>query len=245
MIYIWVRTAVDWSDEEAFWAQVPDRVRPRVELWNATFRMPFHVFRGRVEKIARLSLSRVENAVVAPWDEIPQGARVAPVDDDDWFAPDLDAALDREWGDALGVNWNPLWLGVPSDFSHWRYATRRALLPFTPAHWTCDTNNYAVVKNAGARAVCEHHFPATKWFEGPGRDRVKRISGRLSVNNRTLASQTSLRRARRLGEPTRARLIRRMWRYRLVYRTPWPPRPAWCRPYVALMASLMDELETR
>jgi hypothetical protein len=57
-------------------------------MWNQTFDLPYHVFRQRVRRIAELNLQRVENAVRARWDEIPDGALVAPVDDDDWFAPD-------------------------------------------------------------------------------------------------------------------------------------------------------------
>jgi hypothetical protein len=243
MIHIWIRTSIDWTDEEAFWAQVPDRFRPRAELWNATIDMPFHVFRHRVQKIAELNLSRVANAVVSGWDAIPDGARVVPVDDDDWFAPDLASALERQWGDASGVHWNPMWIGVPSDFPHWRNATRRRLLPFTRPHWTCDTNNYAVVKQDGARELCGHHFAATSWFDGPGRDSVRRIGGWLSVNNRTLGSQTSLRPTHRGRELTRERLLRRLARYRRLYRR--PRGPAWCHPYLAMMAALMDELRAR
>lgn len=239
-----MRKTVDWLDEDAFWRQVEPRFRPRAELWNEAISMPFHVFRHRVKEIAASNLSRVEGAPIAAWDEIPDGARVVSVDDDDWFAPNLAEVLEREWGDARGVHWNPLWIGVPSDLGHRIYATRRSLLPFTPPHWTCDTNNYGLVKGPESRPLAERHEVATDWFDGPGRSAVRRIPGRLSVNNRTLGSQTSLRPTARRGELTRARLLRRLARYKRLYRRRrWPPEPDWARPYMAMMADLMDELE--
>lgn len=246
MIYVWIRGTVDWSDEEAFWAQVPDRFRPRAELWNATFRMPFHVFRKRVREIAALNQSRVRDVIYAEWDQIPDGARVVPVDDDDWFSPALAETLESKWGTGLGVRWTPRWIGVPADLGHYVYLVRRGLLPFTRPHWTCETNNYAIVKTPDNREMFEHHLAASQWFDGPGRERVTMISDRLSVHNRNLGSQTSLRPTKRRGELTAARLRRRLGRHKLLYRRPrWQRTPQWARPYVAMMAELMDELEPR
>jgi hypothetical protein len=245
VIYIWVRRRVEWEDEDAFWAQVPERVKPRAELWNSTINMPFHVFRHRVREIAALNHSRIDKVTLAEWDEIPDGAKVVPVDDDDWFAPNLGEVLEREWRGERGIHWNPLWIGIPSDFGHWVYATRRALFPFSPPHWTCDTNNYGMVKGPGTKTLLEEHGLATDWFDGPGRDAVRRIHGRHSINNRTLGSQTSLRRTKRAGEIDRARLLRRLRRYRRLYRRPRWPAPAWAHPYLGMMAELMGEVEPR
>jgi hypothetical protein len=247
VIYVWVRASPDWEDEDEFWAQVPPRVRPRVELWNSTIGMPFHVFRHRVREIAALNQARVENVTYAEWDEIPDGARVVPVDDDDWFAPNLAEILEREWGPERGICWNPCWIGVPSDFGHWIHATRRSLLPFTPWLWTCDTNNYALVRGPGTKPLFAAHGIANEWAESPpGRNAVKRIGRRLSVNNRTLASQTSLRPTTRRGEIDRTRLLERLRAYKRLYRRRWwQSEPGWSRPYVAMMAELMDEVEPR
>ncbi len=79
MIYIWVRTSVDWDDEAAFLAQCPPYFRPQLELWNATFAMPFHVFRGRVRgDRARQPGGRRGRERAPAWDEIPDGASRAP-----------------------------------------------------------------------------------------------------------------------------------------------------------------------
>jgi hypothetical protein len=245
LIHVWVRKTVDWRDEDAFWAQVAPRFRPRVELWNEVLNIPFHEFRRRVKEVAAWNLAHVDGAVVSQWDEIPDGGRVLPVDDDDWFSPDLAQILERDWGDALGVHWNPFWLGVPSDPEHYIYATRRRLLPFTPPHWTCDTNNYGLVKAPEARQLAINHIDATDWFNGPGRAKVRKIGGRHSINNRTLGSQMSLRPTVRRGELDRARLLRRLARYKRLYRRRLPGRPAWAGPYIERMAALMDELGPR
>jgi hypothetical protein len=245
--FICVRATLDWADQEAFEAQLRDRIRPRVELWNATIKMPFHRFRQRVAEIAALNHSRVERATRAEWDRLPDGSRVVPVDDDDWFDPGLVAALDRAWrGGDEGISWSPRFLGVPSHPGHNRYVIRRRLLPWTSAHWTRDTNNYALLKGSDNRRLFEHHPSASRWFDGPGRARVTDIRAQLSINNRTLASQTSLRPTKRHGELDRGRLLRRLHRYRQIYRRRrrWLD-PAWSRPYVAMMAALMDELEIR
>ena len=95
-VHVWVRTAVDWRDEHGPGGQVNDAIRSRVELWNALFTLSYHEFRFEISEIARLNLSRIRGATTtAAWDEIPDGAVVLPVDDDDWFAPDTAEALDH------------------------------------------------------------------------------------------------------------------------------------------------------
>ncbi len=242
MIYIWVRRTIDWYDERAVRDQLDPRLRPRVDLWNETFAIPFHAFRQRLREIAEASHSRVEGAVCAAWEEIPDGALVAPVDDDDWFSPDLAAVLEREREEGVaGYRWTRTFFEVPIDFRHRLGVIRRRLMPRTRPRFFCATNNYAMPKAPGTRPLLEVHVAAGRWLEGGPPGTVKEIGGRLSAMNRSLASETSLIGGHQSSR--RAALVRKARRYRALYRRPLPPELDWCRPHVAAMATLMDELE--
>lgn len=242
MTFIWVRTSVDWDDEAAVLAQCPPYFRSKFELWNATFAMPFHVFRGRLREIARENLARVDGATCAAWEEIPNGAVVLPVDDDDWFAPDAAAALERLWdGRGGGCSWTSTFFEVPLNRRHAVGKVIRRRAPWVPLKpmWRCTTNNYALVKAPGTRALAVSHMRAMDWFE---QHDPPRLPVRLSAMNRTLASQTSL--GNRGPAISRRALLRRYARYRRLYRQ-LGTAPAWCVPLIARMDELMAELEPR
>lgn len=197
-----------------------------------------------MRQIARQNLSRVEHAKVSPWEEIPDGALVAPVDDDDWFAPDLAHALqDAHEPQASGYFWTSSFLEVPIDFGHRVFLLRRALFPSTPPRWLCSTNSYAAVKRPDTELLLQKHTVASERFGAPEQLRVRRIERRLSIMNRTLASQTSLGFLR----PTirRGELLRKAHRYRALYAAEVMPELAWCRPYVRMMADLMQRLRVK
>jgi hypothetical protein len=246
-IYIWVRATVEWSDAAAVYAQLHPRVRPKVDLWNETFNLPFHLFRHRVREIARASLSRAQAPVVGSWDDVPEGALVVPVDDDDWLGPDLAAVLDAKSDPVVaGYRWPASFVEVPIHAGHRAYLIRRSLLPWSPEKFFCSTNNYAMVKHQWTERLLADHTRASDWFRRRIKSRdggVKRIERRLSLINRTLASQTTLRwRAQSL---TRSQLLRKYDRYRGLYQRSLSLELAWAAPYVTMMADLMEELEVK
>lgn len=244
MIYVWLRATLAWSDEAAFRAQLEPAFAPKVEAWNATFDMPYHLFRHEVRTIAASNLAEIRDARVRTWDEIPAGALVLPVDDDDWFAPDVARIVGRALDEsAAGCRWPSTFLEVPIDLAHRLGLWRRALFPDTPPRWICTTNNYALVKSAETTDPLARHTQASRWAEGPGASRMRRLDARLSVMNRTLASQTSLAFTR--PSIRRRELIAKYRAYRVLYRREPRPDVAWCRPYVEAMAQLMRRLTLR
>ena len=246
MIYIWIRRTLNWADEQGAAAGITHAcLKEKVPLWNATFNLSYQRFRYRVAQIADLNHSRVEGAVRADWDQIPDGALVLPVDDDDWFAPGAARALAAELDPGpAGYLWTSRWIEVPIDFGHRLQLLRRRIVPSTPPMWLCGTNNYAMVKGPGVKDLLGSHLRASRWFEDEltrGSGSVKRIAGELGVANRTLASQTTL--SQRKHVIRRSELLRKYRRYKKLYDRPLPADLAWARPYVAKMSELMDELE--
>jgi hypothetical protein len=245
LIYIWIRRTVNWADEEEAAARLNDPgMKQKLPLWNATFNISYQRFRFRVAQVADLNHSRVEGAVRADWDEIPDGAVVLPVDDDDWFAPGAARALDAELDpEAVAYVWASRWIQVPIDFGHKIHLLRRRMVPSTPPKWLCGTNSYAMAKGPGAHELLGAHVRASRWCEDElarGTGRVKLIAGELSLTNRTLASKTTLKGRRVIG---RSELLRKYRRYKKLYEDPLPRDLEWARPYVAMMSELMGELE--
>lgn len=242
MIHLWVRETTDWDDEARFRRQLSPAFAPRVALWDATFALPYRAFRAELKKIAQLNLSRVAGAVVAAhWRDIPEGALVAPADDDDWFAPELAERLAALPAHA-GVYWTSSFLEVPIDLGHRFGLLRKRLFPGTRPKWICTTNNYALPKSAEAQPLLQSHVAASRWLE-PEPGRLVKLPLRLSLMNRSLASQTSLGRfKRRFG---RRALVAKWAAYRELYARPLPPELAWAELYAARMAALMAELTLR
>ncbi len=239
MIYIMIRKTVDWGDEAAFRAQIPEKMRYGIELWNTTFNMPYHLFRQELKRIAQRNHSQIKNAIYASHQEIPVGSVAVPVDDDDWFSPDLAQVLKRSMADHTGCYWLSRFLQVPISFWHQLNLIQRTLFPRWRPNRLCTSNNHAIVYGPETADLLNGHIRATRWFlEHPSA--VVRIEKTLSLQNRSLASITQLQ-----SRPSRAILLYKYRRYGKLYRMPIPPNLAWCEPYLAMMRDLHAELRPR
>lgn len=242
MIYICVRRTLDWHDEAVVARDLQRSFRPKLEAWNETFTVRYHEVRHRLKKIAELNLSRVEDAVCAPLDAIPDGSLVVPVDDDDWFAPDLALGL-RQQGEShiVGYLWKDHTVEIRRplesrlNYLWWRVRGNRPL--------TCGSNNYAVTKVPEHLPLVTNHSRASRYFDASP-DRIRRLSGKWSVRNRNPTSQTEM--GWQQPHVTRAELIETFHAYHRLYsRLRLPRAYRWAQPYVAMVADLMREIEVR
>jgi hypothetical protein len=240
VVHLWVRATLDYGDEAAVREHLHPFMRGKVALWDDTFPMPWHTYRLRVREIAERNLAAVAGAIRTPWEEIPEGALVLPVDDDDWFHPGIVAALERKLRPgALMYRWPVRFLEVWPDVPYALGVLRRQVMGPRP-QFVCATNNYALVRRDDLRDLATHHMEASGFFNAAAPGSVREIDEPLSVVNRTLASQTSLGMRIRDPGPRELRLKLRLYRRR--YRRPLPAELAWARPYVEMMAALTDEL---
>lgn len=243
MVRIWVRATLDYDDEQAFMAKLRPAFREQVALWDSVFEMPYRVFRSRVREIARGNLARVEGATCSSWDDIPAGALVLPCDDDDWFHPDAARVAESAMGPGVaGVRWTSSFLEVATNWRH-QLGIWRARMQGPRPRYLCTTNNYALFASEENRELLTRHVRASRWVAAQPPGSVPLLGQRLSLMNRTLASQTSLG---HLGVAiSRRRLLRKLTRYRRLYERPLTGELAWAQPYAERMGALMEELELR
>jgi hypothetical protein len=242
MLHLCVRRTLAWHDEAAVAANLLPKMRPVVERWNATFDLSYAGFRLRLAEIARRSLGRVENAKLAPLEDVPPGALLVPVDDDDWLSPELaNRVLAEAEPLCTGYHWSRYILETPRRPR--RCPWRRVRPAADTSQFTCASNNYAVRRLPELSESISNHVAASVYFDAnPGH--VKHVAGSLSVQNRNLSSQTVLRhRHQPLG---RDALVETYERHRKLYRRlRLPPEVAWAEPYVAAMAELMHAIRLR
>jgi hypothetical protein len=251
LLYICVRRTLPWHDEAAVSAALAPQMRATVDLWNATFELSYAAFRHRLTLIARENWSRIEHTRLTPLDQIPPGALVVPVDDDDWFSPELGRRLLAEQDPSLhGYHWNRYILEPPRHLRRWPW--KRARRASDTSQYTCGSNNYAVVNVPELTAAIRSHVNASAIFDA-GACRVKHVDASLSLQCRNLASRTVLgadflRRASGAGPGTLLRedLIERLRRQQGLYRRLRLPREvAWAEPSALAMAGLLRELRPK
>ena len=240
MIYICVRHTLDWGNKAAVDAELIESFRPKVERWNATFNMPYHEFRRRLKVIAQLSLDRVEGAQRGSVETAPPGALLVPVDDDDWFSPDLANRLREEFDPSISCYY---WMRHILEPGRHLRRIKGLLKEFVTGEVIFASNNYAIRNVADLARLTGPHMEAHRHFQATP-EQVRYLPAALSMHNRNLASQTTLGMGRRIL--TRDELIERFDRYRTLYAKPYLSRGLrWAAPYVTLMAELMDTLKLR
>jgi hypothetical protein len=245
-VFVCVRPSIDWTDEAAVDAQLIPEFRPKRATWDALFTVPYHAFRARLTEIARENLARIRGATVAPAAAAPEGALVVPVDDDDWFAPDLAERLAAAYDpQRRGYHWRQrvLQARLPGNALSRLLRGRRDPLRDDHERFVCGSNNYAVVYEGAWKGLLASHAQASRYFTAHP-DRVRAIDTTASIQNRNLSSQTVM--GWRKPAISRGRLLRRWRRHRRFYReVELPPDLLWARPHVDAMARLMDALQPR
>ena len=246
MIYLSIRKTLDWKNAALVAARLNPQFRAKVAMWNETFQMPYNEFRHEMKAIAQRNLANVAGATIVPIDEVPPGALLVPVDDDDWFAPDviqrLEAVIEP---DRTGYYWIRNILEPPAAKSPLkRWLRSRRLLELGPdakqGRFTCGTNNYAFVTTANSSRVALSHGVASRLFDAYP-DRVKRLPATLSLQNRNFSSQTAL--AFRRPRISRRELLRTHRSYlRLYPRVRLTEGLAWAAPYIDAVAELTASL---
>jgi hypothetical protein len=245
IVCICVRQTLDWTSKAAVDAGLIEVFRPMVEMWDASFNVPYHEFRQRLKVIAQLSLSRVEGVQQASLERAPPGALLVPVDDDDWFSPDLAQRLRQVFDPSIPCYyWSRHILEPDRSKRRWKGLLKELLT----GRVIFATNNYALRNLPGLVDVRVHHMVARDHFQAT---QVRYLPAALSVHNRSLASRTvlAMKRPTVLGMTRpipRDQLVDRFECYRRLYgRTHLSRGLRWAAPYVAMMSELMQSLKLR
>lgn len=241
-VHLYIRETLDWGNEALVEERLIPDFRFRVDAWNATFTMPYRIFRMRLKAIAQSSLARVQGATLSALEDIRPGDLIVPLDDDDWVAPDLAVRLQAAYEPGVG---RYLWHRELVEPVTWLHDLRRRFARFRgrPTANICKTNNYAVVNTPELRPLTAHHTTACQYFDQHP-DGVKRIAATLAVQNRNVASQTTLRKA--LSSPAdRHKLAALVEEHRPLYTRRLRRDLRWARPYFDEMVTLMAELRVK
>jgi len=271
-VYISIRRTADWKNAANYRGRLIAQFVPHVDAWDATFRTTYREFRAAIAEITMASLQAVRGAVIAPYEEIPEGAIVMPCDDDDWTAPHAAEILAENFASHHDrAVWTQSVLQVPIDWMHaLKIRAGKIWPPLNPQRWLCSTNNYALRKRSGNFNAFMSHMLASKEFVAT--PNLLRLQRRISLQNRNPASKTSMVGVRysiydqvngqvrlaNLNEPSNEKhepscarpsrhLLRKLQKYRELYQSYKPENPdlEWATPYVHAMRDLTLSLKTK
>lgn len=260
-VVLYVRTNIDWGGltEETFLKQEQESNSVRgmtedqkreflraIRLWNRTFALSYFAYRQRLKEIAELNWTRMQNLdlVVRRQDLFSVldwlgHCIVLPVDDDDWFHPDVANVLRRHWRpDIDAFHWpDGLYRSVPFQDRFDQPTNQQRLVV---RHWPGDfaTNDYALTQSGLRRCgpqekhrVLAFHWAAGKAFHRSGVNRCY-LDRPLSASNKSLASATNLK-----ALVDRSLIVRNV-PHLLRRTTNIPPPLQWATDYVALTENL-------
>lgn len=184
----WARLDHSYLDTTTWMDQIlgrpPGFTKSFIELWDATFNVPFFEVRHELKQIAQRTLFAVRDAEVVPVSAVtrwPPAGLMFFTDDDDWYAPDIVASVTPYSSGRDCVSW-PAW-----RFNGW----------FVPRDDVVfASNGYAVT----ARAPLGRNWRPRVFMHGRAYTTVARsalshceVPSRLSVLNRHPASAIAIR----------------------------------------------------
>lgn len=170
---------------ESFIKQCPfltDRLLSNVISWNNIFSISYFEFRNTLKNIAAANLENVKNIKgfvdAKSWNTVPDDAYLLPVDDDDWFHPDIVSNIEAHH----------------KDFSC--YYWRHSIIGFTPSlndhqglkEFGCcfGTNSYMLQRKIATIGLLEDHYSNSKT---PG---SLPLELQLNLTNKTMASTLNI-----------------------------------------------------
>jgi len=234
---IYVRTTIRWDtvtrtalDRQGMHGKSATALRTfiqrrTIDIWNDTFKIDYCTFRARIQALAEQNLRATGLEIIYGPNQLQQllqsnrAAWIIPVDDDDFFHPQIGDAVRHRDGDVL----------------HWRdwYLRRGRVIPRA---WLAQfaTNGYAVraavVRTRGVSVVMQHKAARTLLRK----QRIVRLGGRLSAANKSIAS---VRHLLELTDPARKSIGLRECAELIVAR-PFAKTPVWLTPYVRALRNL-------